>query len=96
MLVAESVTIEATPEEIWEVVSDPDHYLRTMRGIITRFEPQGRETRGLGARYAMRLHVGSAQVGGLIEIGRTLSRSSLSSRSSFAMPSPRVRKSAVS
>jgi uncharacterized membrane protein len=35
---------------------------------ITRWEVEGSRRRGLGARYAMRMKVGSAEIGGLIEV----------------------------
>ena len=67
MRVEESITIDAPPEAVWDVITDPECYTRTLRGI-TRFDVEGRKQRGLGARYSMRMHVGSAQVGGLIEV----------------------------
>ena len=35
---------------------------------ITRFDQKGEQEPGVGARYSMRMRVGSADVGGLIEI----------------------------
>jgi uncharacterized membrane protein len=59
--------ISAPIESVWGVVSDPERALSFMSGV-TRWEAQGEERAGLGARYRMLLRVGSAEVGGLIEI----------------------------
>jgi acyl-CoA synthetase (AMP-forming)/AMP-acid ligase II/uncharacterized membrane protein len=65
--VEESITIDAPCESIWEVVSKPSNYPGFMSGI-TRFDVEGADAEGVGARYAMRMQVGSAHVGGLIEV----------------------------
>jgi uncharacterized membrane protein len=52
---------------VWEVISDPARQLSYMSGI-TRWEVAGERLSGLGARYRMLLRVGSAEVGGLIEV----------------------------
>jgi fatty-acyl-CoA synthase len=67
MRVEETVVIDAPPEEIWELITDPETYTRTLSGI-TRFDVEGEKQRGLGARYSMRMHVGSAEIGGLVEV----------------------------
>ena len=54
-------------ESVWAVVSDPARALSYMSGV-TRWEVVGDEPTGLGARYRMLMRVGSAEVGGLIEI----------------------------
>jgi uncharacterized membrane protein len=59
--------ISAPIETVWGVVSDPERALSFMSGV-TRWEVEGDERVGLGARYRMLLRVGSAEVGGLIEI----------------------------
>ena len=66
MRVERDILIDASPEEIWEVVSDPDNYDRFWHGL-TRLERKNDE-HGLGARFALRMRIGSADVGGLIEI----------------------------
>jgi uncharacterized membrane protein len=67
MRVAVAVEIAAPPEAVWEVVTDPARYLHVMDGV-TRWEVAGERERGLGARYRMLMRVGSAEVGGLIEV----------------------------
>lgn len=67
MRVAESITIAAPPALVWEAVSDPGRYLHFMSGV-TRWSVEGEQERGLGARYRMLFRIGSAEVGGLIEV----------------------------
>jgi uncharacterized membrane protein len=59
--------ISAPIETVWNVVSDPERALSFMSGV-TRWEVEGEQGVGFGARYRMLLRVGSAEVGGLIEI----------------------------
>jgi uncharacterized membrane protein len=59
--------ISAPIETVWDVVSDPERALSFMSGV-TRWEIEGEGGVGFGARYRMLLRVGSAEVGGLIEI----------------------------
>jgi uncharacterized membrane protein len=67
MRVSAQVTIAAPCERVWTIVSDPRQALSFMSGI-TRWEVVSDQPTGLGARYRMLLRVGSAEVGGLIEI----------------------------
>jgi uncharacterized membrane protein len=68
MRVAESIEIAAPCALVWEQVADPGRYLHFMSGV-TRWEVvPGSRRSGLGARYRMLLRVGSAEVGGLIEV----------------------------
>ena len=67
MRVAAAIEIGAPPEAIWAFVDDPARYLHFMSGI-TRWEVVGEQASGLGARYRMLMHVGSAEVGGLVEV----------------------------
>jgi uncharacterized membrane protein len=65
---ATAVTMISAPiETVWDVVSDPERALSFMSGV-TRWEIEGEDGVGFGARYRMLLRVGSAEVGGLIEI----------------------------
>ena len=67
MRVNESVAISAPREMIWDYVTDPDNYLHFMSGV-TRWEVEGDPRSGIGARYRMLMRVGSAEVGGLVEV----------------------------
>lgn len=68
MRVEESVNIDAPPERVWELVSDPADY-RGLLDWVTSSDPQDGITEpAVGARYEMRVRVGSANVGGLVEI----------------------------
>jgi uncharacterized membrane protein len=62
-----STVVSAPIETVWEIVSDPERALSFMAGV-TRWEVDGDKERGLGARYRMLMRVGSAEVGGLVEI----------------------------
>jgi len=59
--------ISAPIETVWSFVSDPEQALSFMSGV-TRWEVESEQPDGLGARYRMLLRVGSAEVGGLIEV----------------------------
>jgi uncharacterized membrane protein len=76
MRVESSLEISAPPALVWKYVADPSRYLHFMSGI-TRWEVVGSKRSGLGARYRMLLRVGSAEVGGLIEIVEFLSDADL-------------------
>jgi uncharacterized membrane protein len=67
MRVGAQVQIAAPIERVWAIVSDPECMLSFMSGI-TRWEVVSEEPTGLGARYRMLLRVGSAEIGGLIEV----------------------------
>ena len=67
MRVAASTQINAPIEKVWSIVSDPERALSFMSGI-TRWEVASDPPTGLGARYRMLLRVGSAEIGGLIEL----------------------------
>jgi len=67
MRVGAAIDIAAPADAIWAFVDDPSRYLHFMSGI-TRWEVAGDRASGLGARYRMLMHVGSAEVGGLVEV----------------------------
>ena len=54
--------IDAPQEEIWEFITDPKNTPKYMEGL-TRWDVEGEKDRGHGARYSMRWHIGSAEVG---------------------------------
>src|SRR5437763_16887725 len=67
MRVAASIQVAAPTDRVWEVISDPTRMLSFMSGV-TRWEAEGEQARGLGARYRVLFRVGAAEVGGLIEV----------------------------
>src|SRR5437588_12881068 len=67
MRVGAQMQVAAPIETVWELVSDPTRVLTFMSGV-TRWEPVSDPPTGLGARYRMLFRIGSAEVGGLIEV----------------------------
>jgi uncharacterized membrane protein len=67
MRVNADIRIAASRERVWAIVSEPESMLSFMSGV-TRWEVASDSPTGLGARYRMLLRVGSAEIGGLIEI----------------------------
>lgn len=67
MRVAEAITISAPAEQVWAIVSDPECVLEFMSGV-TRWEVVSPNPTGLGARYRVLFRIGSAEIGGLIEV----------------------------
>jgi uncharacterized membrane protein len=67
MRVAASAQIAAPIDRVWAAVSDPERMLSFMSGV-TRWEVAGEQPTGLGARYRILMRVGSAEIGGLIEV----------------------------
>lgn len=67
MRVSGSMQVQAPIELVWSIVSEPQRQLDFMYGI-TRWEIESDIPSGLGARYRMLMRIGSAEVGGLIEI----------------------------
>jgi uncharacterized membrane protein len=61
------IDVAAPRSTVWEMITDPERYLHFMHGI-TRWEVEGDYDRGLGARYRTLMRVGSAEVGGLVEV----------------------------
>jgi carbon monoxide dehydrogenase subunit G len=67
MRVAADTEVAAPPAAVWEFIADPSRALHYMSGI-TRWEVASEQRRGLGARYRMLMRVGSAEIGGLVEV----------------------------
>ena|SRR5947209_5447666 len=67
MRVERELVINAPRGVVWAHITEPANYTAFFSGI-TRWEVDGRKKRGYGARYRMLMHVGSAEVGGLVEI----------------------------
>ena len=67
MRVEESVTVAAPREQVWELLKDPAGYAALLEwASFTPVDPE-REP-GTGARYDVRIEIGSASVGGVVEI----------------------------
>ena len=67
MRVGARIQVSAPASSVWTFVSDPSRYLHFMAGM-TRWEPCGDGEMGLGSRYRTLMRVGSAELGGQIEI----------------------------
>lgn len=67
MRIQESRILDASPAALWKLVGDPAGYAAFLSGVThCEAETKGRPRRG--ARYSIRLLVGAAQVGGVIEV----------------------------
>jgi uncharacterized membrane protein len=67
MRVERELVINAPRDVIWDYITDPGNYTTFFSGM-TRWDVEGRKRRGLGARYRILMRVGSAEVGGLVEV----------------------------
>jgi uncharacterized membrane protein len=67
MRVSSSTRVLAPIDQVWTFVSDPQRMLSFMSGV-TRWEVEGEQRTGLGARYRILFRIGAAEIGGLIEI----------------------------
>lgn len=67
MRIDEQIEVSAPPGVVWDMIADPGRVLHFMVGI-TRWEVIGEQRDGLGARYRMLMRVGSAEIGGLVEV----------------------------
>jgi carbon monoxide dehydrogenase subunit G len=67
MRVAAQIDVSAPREVVWDWITDPAKQLHVLSGV-TRWEVSGDQQRGCGARYRMLMRVGSAEVGGLVEV----------------------------
>ncbi|CAN5637032.1 hypothetical protein BH10ACT11_BH10ACT11_11530 [soil metagenome] len=67
MRLSEKTVVNAPAQQVWDYLSNPDNYLHFMSGV-TRWEVEGEKRSGLGSRRRMLIKVGSAELGGLIEM----------------------------
>ena len=67
MRVSSSTNVLAPLDQVWTFVSDPERVLSFMSGV-TRWEVEGDQRTGLGARYRVLFRMGAAEIGGLIEV----------------------------
>ena len=68
MRVESKIEISAPPALVWQYVSDPSRYLHFMSGDHALGGRRRASASGWAPRYRMLLRVGSAEVGGLIEV----------------------------
>lgn len=68
MRLEKHITIDAPREEVWEVVGDLANWRSLMGAGLAQLEHRAGPESGLGARYELRMSVGSAAIGGLIEV----------------------------
>jgi uncharacterized membrane protein len=66
MRLQQSIDVEAPPQRVWDYLAEPSNYLDFMVSL-TRWEVIDRRG-GVGDRFRMLIHVGAADVGGLIEV----------------------------
>ena len=66
MRVVADIEIAAPRARVWSHLVDPDRYLAFMDGM-TLWQVEGTKRSGLGARFSMRMRIGSAELGGRIE-----------------------------
>ena len=81
MRIERQIVVAAPREAVWAYLTEPANVLEFMDGIV-RWDVAGERRTGLGARYEIRMKVGNAFVGGLVEIvewdpGRELAWTSL-------------------
>jgi uncharacterized membrane protein len=67
MRITEQIEVSAPRPVVWRMISDPSRALHFM-AALTRWEVVGDRKQGLGARYRMLMRVGSAEIGGLVEV----------------------------
>ena len=68
MRVDARIQVAAPAAAVWKFVDDPSRYLHFMSGV-TRWEVTDEDSpTGMGARYRMLMRVGSAEIGGLVEV----------------------------
>jgi hypothetical protein len=68
MRVVEETDITAPAALVWETIADPVRAIHVLHNV-TRWEPQdGAPAIGMGARYKMLMRLGSAEVGGVVEV----------------------------
>ncbi len=67
MRISATIDIAASGPEVWDFITDAERCLHFLHGV-TRFERADGPPSGKGARYRMLMHVGSAEVGSLVEI----------------------------
>ena len=67
MRVGARIQVSAPATSVWAFITDPARYLHFMSGV-TRWEVSGDQDTGMGARYKTLMRVGSAELGGMVEV----------------------------
>ncbi len=67
MRIEQKIEVDAPVAEVWQRVHDPSRHGRYMDGF-GHWRALGEQTSGCGARYKLHMQVGSALVGGIVEI----------------------------
>ena len=67
MRIEERVTLAVAPEKVWAYLAEPANYPEFMEGVV-RWDVEGDRRTGKGARWTIRMRVGTAYVGGLVEV----------------------------
>jgi acyl-CoA synthetase (AMP-forming)/AMP-acid ligase II/uncharacterized membrane protein len=67
MRIEKQIVLDAPREEVWKLVSDLGSWERLMAPGLAQMEHRGGPEADCGSRYELRLHAGSAAVGGLVE-----------------------------
>jgi acyl-CoA synthetase (AMP-forming)/AMP-acid ligase II/uncharacterized membrane protein len=68
MRIHERLVIDAPIEQVWDVVADPGRYPAVLDGVESFTPNDPEQPPAVGARYAMRFFVGSAPIGGTVEL----------------------------
>jgi uncharacterized membrane protein len=64
-----SVTAHATPERAFDYFADHRHVAQVLEGV-TRWEPIGAQTKGVGARYSVEMHVMGIPLKNVLRLSR--------------------------
>lgn len=67
MRVQRHCVIDADPDTVWKVVSNPDCYPEFMASL-ERWEQVTEQEAGKGARYTVHWKIGSVPIGGVVEV----------------------------
>ncbi|MGI8920308.1 MAG: SRPBCC family protein [Solirubrobacteraceae bacterium] len=67
MRVCGQIDVAAPPELVWRHIADAERAAAFLQGI-TRWEVVGDQREGVGTRLRMLMRVGSAEIGGLVEV----------------------------
>jgi len=76
MRIDETITISCRPSAVWDRVRDPSIWPEVMEGV-TRCDRVGTPCDGVGDRFSLRMRVGPAEVGGIVEIVECVARRDL-------------------